>query len=80
MQIQALNIQIGDRIVVYFKNKMQTCTVKYIRIHDQSDITLSVFPGAHYRHSSSGTVRFKSEALVNLANQNLRPTLERMVE
>lgn len=68
MQIQALNVQIGDRIVAYFKNKMQTCTVKYIGIHNQSDITLSVFLGARYRYSSSGIVRFKSEALVDLVN------------
>jgi hypothetical protein len=68
MKVQALNIQIGDRIIVYFKNKMQVCTVKYISTTDRTNITLSVFLGERYRYSSSGVIRFKSEALVNLIN------------
>ncbi len=66
MKIQALNIQIGDRIIVYFKNKMQVCTVKNISNPDRTNITLSVFRGERYRYSSSGIIRFKSEALVDL--------------
>lgn len=68
MKIQALNIQPGDRIIAYFKNKMQVCTVKYISTPDQINITLSVFLGERYRHSSSGIIHFKSEALVDLTN------------
>ena len=68
MKIQALNIQTGDRINAYFKNKMQLCTVKCIAASDLSNITLSVFLGEHYRYSSSGTIKFKSEALVELVS------------
>ena len=68
MKVKALNIQIGDRIVVYFKNKMQVCTVKYISTPDRTNIRLSVFLGERYRYSSSGIIRFKPEALVDLTN------------
>ncbi len=67
-KIQALNIQPGDRIIAYFKNKMQICTVKYISTSDKTNIKLSVFVGEHYRYSSSGTIQFKSETLVDLVN------------
>ena len=68
MKIQALNIKNGDRIIAYFKNKMQVCTVKRICSSDRTNIKLSVFLGEHYRHSSSGTVQFRAEALVDLVN------------
>jgi hypothetical protein len=68
MKIQALNVRVGDRIVVYFKNKRQICTVKNIYSPEQTNITLSVFLGESYRYTSSGVVRFKSEALIDLAN------------
>jgi hypothetical protein len=68
MKIQALNVRVGDRIVVYFKNKRQVCTVKNIYSPEQTNITLSVFLGDSYRYTSSGVVRFKSEALIDLAN------------
>ena len=67
-KIQALNIKSGDRIIAYFKNKMQICTVKSISNSDQTNITLLVFLSEHYRYSSSGTVQFKPEALVDLVN------------
>ena len=67
-KIQALNIQPGDRIIAYFRNKMQICTVKSISNSDQSNITLLVFLGEHYRHLSSGTIQFKPEALLDLVN------------
>ncbi len=66
MKIQALNIKIGDRIIAYFKNKMQVCTVKYIFTPNQTNIKLSVFLGERYRYSGSGTIQFKSEALVDV--------------
>lgn len=65
-KIQALNIKSGDRIIAYFKNKMQVCTVKHISTGDPTNIKLSVFLGEHYRHSSSGTIQFKLETLVDL--------------
>lgn len=68
MKIQALNIKTGNRIIAYFKNKRQICTVKSISNPDRSNITLSVFLGEHYRHSSSGVIRFKPEALVDLVS------------
>ena len=67
-KIQALNIQPGDRIIAYFKNKMQICTVKSISNSDQTNITLLVFIGEHYRYLSSGTIQFKPEALVDLVD------------
>ena len=67
-KIQALHIKPGDRIIAYFKNKMQICTVKYISTSEPNNITLLVFLGKHYRHSSSGTIQFKLEALVDLVN------------
>ncbi len=67
-KIQALEIKRGDRIVAYFKDKMQICTVKSISSSDQANITLLVFISEYYRYSSSGTIQFKPEALVNLAN------------
>ena len=67
-KIQALNIQPGDRIIAYFRNKMQICTVKSISNSDQSNITLLVFLGEHYRYLSSGTIQFKPEALLDLVN------------
>ena len=68
MKTKASNIQNGDRIIAYFKNKMQVCTVKQISISDKPNIKLWVFQGEHYRHSSAGTIQFKSEALVNLVD------------
>ena len=67
-KIQALDIKSGDRIIAYFRNKMQICTVKSISNSDQNNITLLVFLSEHYRYSSSGTIQFKPEALVDLIN------------
>ncbi|MEO0926435.1 MAG: hypothetical protein AAFY63_11260 [Cyanobacteria bacterium J06643_13] len=67
-KIQAFQIKPGDRIIAYFRNKMQICTVKSISNSDQTNITLLVFPGEHYRYLSSGTIQFKPEALVDLVN------------
>ena len=66
MKIKASSIKIGDHIIAYFKNKMQTCTVKQVSNCEQPNIKLSVFLGEHYRHSSAGTIQFKSETLVDL--------------
>jgi hypothetical protein len=69
MKIQALELKSGDRIIAYFKNRMQVCTVKkYTASKDKTNITLSVFIGEHYRYLSSGIIHFKSEALVDLIN------------
>jgi len=67
-KIQAFQIKPGDRIIAYFKNKMQICTVKSISNSDPSNITLLVFHSEHYRYSSSGTIQFKPEALVDLVD------------
>ena len=67
-KIKALHIKSGDRIVAYFKNKMQICTVKRISNSDRTNIKLSVFLGEHYRYSSSGTIQFKLDTLVDLVN------------
>ena len=65
-KIQALDIRVGDRIFVYFKARMQVCTVKYILAPGQNNVTLSVFAGKRYRHSASRIVRFRPNALVDL--------------
>ena len=67
-KIQALDIKPGDRIIAYFRNKMQICTVKSISNSDRGNITLLVFIGEYYRYLSSGTIQFKPEALVDLIN------------
>jgi hypothetical protein len=68
MKIQVLNIRIGDRIIAYFKNKMQICTVKCVSSSDRTNITLSVFVGERYRYTSSGIIHFQPEAFVDLVN------------
>ncbi|NJL79499.1 MAG: hypothetical protein HC836_30950 [Richelia sp. RM2_1_2] len=72
MKTQASNIRAGDRIIAYFKNKRQICTVRCISNPDLNNITLSVFLGERYRHSNSGVIRFKPEALVDLSNRALK--------
>jgi hypothetical protein len=68
VKIQALDINVGDRIVAYCNNKMQICTVKYIVEPDQTNITLSVFTSEKYRSSVLRVVRFRRDALVDLAS------------
>ena len=67
MKIQALDIQVGDCIVAYCNNKMQICTVQRILDPGQANITLSVFTAKHYRSSVVRVVRFRRDALVDLA-------------
>ncbi|NMG09445.1 hypothetical protein DP117_22205 [Brasilonema sp. UFV-L1] len=68
MKIKALNIQVGDRILAYCNNRRQICTVKGILDSSQPNITLSVFTAEHYRQSISRVVRFRWDALVDLAS------------
>jgi hypothetical protein len=67
MKVQALNIQMGDRIVAYCNNKMQVCTVRQIIDPGQNNITLSVSTSEHSRSSFSRIIRFQKDALVDLA-------------
>lgn len=67
MKIQAMNIQIGDRIVAYCNNKMKPCTVHRILDNSQENITLTVFTSEHYRISVSYVIRFHRDAFVDLA-------------
>lgn len=71
MKIQALDIQVGDRIFAYCNNKQQACTVNQILDPPgQDSITLMVFTSEHRRRSSvSYVVRFRWDALVALAGQ-----------
>jgi hypothetical protein len=68
LKIQASTIKPGDRIIAYFRNKMQICTVKYAFTGDLTNIKLSVFIGEQYRYSASGTIQFKLETLVDLVD------------
>jgi hypothetical protein len=72
LKIQASTIKPGDRIIAYFRNKMQICTVKYASTGDQTNIKLSVFVGEHYRYSASGTIQFKLETLIDLVESHQR--------
>lgn len=67
MKIKALDIQIGDRIVAYCNNKMQTCTVQRLLDNSQENITLRVYTSLHYRGTASYVVRFHRDAFVDLA-------------
>ncbi|MBH8555578.1 hypothetical protein I8751_25190 [Nostocaceae cyanobacterium CENA357] len=69
MKIKALDVKAGDRIIAYCNNKMQVCKVKSISSTEQPNITLSVFTSEHYRGCLvSSVVRFRSDALVDLAS------------
>jgi hypothetical protein len=68
LKIQALDIQMGDRIVAYCNNKMQICTVRQILDPGQVNITLSVSTSEHSRSSFSRVIRFQRDALVDLAS------------
>lgn len=67
MKIQAMDIQIGERIVAYCNQKMQICTVRQILDNGQDNITLTVFTSVHYRNSASFVIRFHRDALVETA-------------
>jgi hypothetical protein len=68
LKIQAVDIQIGNRILAYCNNKMQICTVRLILDPGKDIVTLSVSTSEHSRNSISRTVRFDREALVDLAS------------
>lgn len=67
MKIQALDIQIGDRIVAYCNNKMQSCTVQRVLDPNQDNIALRVYTSVHYRGTASYVVQFHRDAFVDLA-------------
>lgn len=67
MKIQALDIQIGEQIIAYCNQKMQTCTVRQIIELGQDSITLLVSVSGHYRSSVSRVVRFRGDTLVEMA-------------
>jgi hypothetical protein len=68
LKIKALDIRVGDRIMLYFNTKMQVCTVRDILDPGQTNITFLVFIGDRYRQTASRLVRFSPEASVTLAS------------
>lgn len=72
MNIQALDIKVGDRIIAYCKNKMQPCTVQRLLDSTHNNITLKVSTGVPYRESASCVVQFHREALVEIAGLKSR--------
>lgn len=72
MNIQALDIKVGDRIFAYCKNKMQSCTVQRLLDSTQNNITLKVSTSVPYRESASCMVQFHREALVEIAGLKSR--------
>lgn len=68
MKIQALDIQIGDRIIAYCNNKRQACTVKHILVSEGGSLALTVCPSTHYRISLSRVIRFHQDAAIDLAS------------
>jgi hypothetical protein len=67
MNIQALNIKVGDCIIAYCKNKRQACTVKQLLETTPNNITLKVSTSVPVRESAFCVVQFHREALVELA-------------
>jgi hypothetical protein len=67
MKIQALDIRMGDRIVAYCNNMRQACTVIRVVNADQDNITLTVTTSGHNRSSVLRVVRFRRDAVVDLA-------------
>ena len=70
MNIQAFDIKVGDRIIAYCKNKRQPCTVQRLLDSTHNNITLKVSTCTHYRESASCVVKFRREALVEMASLN----------
>ena len=68
MNIQALNIQIGNRIMAYCNNRRQACTVKQVTDSGLGSIELTVCPSEHARISLSRVIRFHPNATVDLAS------------
>jgi hypothetical protein len=68
LKIQALDIQVGNRILAYCNNKMQICTVRLILDPGLNTVTLSVSTSEHSRNSISRVIRFHRDALVDLAS------------
>jgi hypothetical protein len=68
LKIEAVKIQMGDRIIAYCNNKMQICTVRQILDPGQNNVTLSVSTSEHSRSSFSRVIRFQRDALVDLAS------------
>lgn len=67
MNIQALEIKVGDCIIAYCKKKRQACTVQQLLCSTQNNITLKVSTSVPYRESAACVVQFHREALVELA-------------
>jgi len=67
MNIQALDIKVGDCIIAYCKQKMQPCTVQRLLSSTQNNITLKVSTSAIYRESASFVVQFHREASIEMA-------------
>ena len=72
MNIQALNIKVGDCIFAYCKHKMQACTVQRLLDSTQNNITLRVSTSVAYRESTSCVVQFHRDAFVEMARLKSR--------
>lgn len=68
MKIQALDIQIGNRIMAYCNHRRQACTVKQVINSGLGSIELTVCPSEHARISLSRVIRFHPDATVDLAS------------
>ena len=67
MNIQALDIKVGDCIVAYCRNKRQPCMVQRLLDSTHNNITLRVSTSVPYRESASCVVQFHQDALVEMA-------------
>ena len=68
MKIQAVDIQIGNRIMAYCNNRRQACTVKQVVDSALGSIELTICPSEHAWISLSRVIRFHSNATVDLAS------------
>lgn len=67
MDIQALDIKVGDCIVAYCRNKRQPCIVQRLLDSTHNNVTLKVSTSMPYRESASCVVQFHRDALVEIA-------------
>ncbi len=68
MNIQALNIEAGERIFAYCNNKMQICTVRRVLDSTSQNVTLLVSTSERSRSLVSRIVQFRADALVKLVS------------
>lgn len=79
MNIQALEIKVGDCIIAYCKKRRQACTVQQLLPSTSNNITLKISTSVPYRESAACVVQFHREALVELGGSKSRSPIEQQL-